>query len=583
MLQNAVGYDIIRVGLKGGVLIMKKRAVSVLSAMLLLFSSAYAFEFPTPDWGALLREKEGMVGQTELELYAEGAADGAPYFGARLEPGAGAYLGMIAETSESFQPLGSYLTYINDMWQDDLYYPANEMIRNGNAVTMVGWTINDMGSVNYEKVRSVLNTLAAYNKPMFIRFANEMNVSALGNDPSKYIEVFRTVADMVHEYPNFAVVWSPNDLGGLDRPFEYFYPGNEYVDWIGVSCYSIKYFQGNPDTDYKSSVYFMTGDYAWTTNRLKPIMSFMEKNSISKPVMISEGGAATGNSYGENLEEWAAPRLRNMLWYAVMKYPQIKMVNYFNVIRADETERFNISEYPYAAEIFREAAASGAYIRGIGEKAEFVFRKAEESGTLAAKNGTVRLYSLTYIPGNPNPTVSYSIDGVWYHASGQIPYVCNLGIQSLSDGAHSLKIQTGGAEKSYTFYKTGQYIRFGAQPEIPTPVIRVTLDGQEIGFDQPPVIVRDRTLVPLRAIFEAMGAVVSWDDTTETVTAVRGNTKISLQIGSDKLFVNGSERVLDVPAQLMGGRTLVPARAVAEGLGADVGWNDETQTVIITQ
>ena len=82
-------------------------------------------------------------------------------------------------------------------------------------------------NVDYNQVRKVLNNLNAYNKPMLIRFANEMNVSSLGDDPEIYKQVFRVVADMIHEYPNFAVVWSPNDIGGLDRPFEYFYPEEE--------------------------------------------------------------------------------------------------------------------------------------------------------------------------------------------------------------------------------------------------------------------------------------------------------------------------------------------------------------------
>ena len=197
-----------------------------LSALILLLTiittSVFAFTFPEPDWGKLLEEKTAMVTETDFELYTEGSLSSALYYGARLEPKSGAYIGMITENSTNFQPVGSYLTYIEDMSQDDLYYPANEMIKNGNAITMVGWTILDINNVNYEQVRKVLNKLNSYNKPMLIRFANEMNVSSLGDEPEKYKEVFRKVADMIHEYPNFAVVWSPNDIGGLDRPFEYF-------------------------------------------------------------------------------------------------------------------------------------------------------------------------------------------------------------------------------------------------------------------------------------------------------------------------------------------------------------------------
>lgn len=558
---------------------MKKLCAFFCVISILVSVNVNAFNFPEPDWGALLRQKESMVKETDFELYVEGSVESALYYGARLEPKSGAYIGIIAENSEQFAPVSGYLTYVQDMWQDDLYYPANEIIRNGNAATMVGWTIDNIYNVNYDQVRKVLDTLNSYNKPMFIRFANEMNVSALGNDPNKYIEVFRTVADMIHQYPNFAVVWSPNDMGALDRPFEYFYPGDEYVDWIGVSCYSIKYFQGNQNTQYKDMVYFMTGDYAYATNRVKPIIEFMEKNNINKPLMISEGGVPTNNKFGEDLQSWASPRLRNMMYYLVMKYPQIKMVNYFNTHRANEAERFDISDYPYGAEIFNEAKNSGAYITEYGAAPEFVFKPASGYEQLTAENGIVPLYTLAYFANQDNITVNYEIDGSWYHSSNQIPYICNLDITGLGEGEHTVSISSSGSSKSYKFYKRGNVIRFNAEPE--NTGIRVTVNGNYIDFDTQPVIQNGRTLVPVRKIFEALGAEVEWDEPTQTVKATKGETTVILQINNEKMYVNGAEKILDVPAQLMESRTLVPARAVGEAFGCNVSWDDPTQTVII--
>ena len=87
--------------------------------------------------------------------------------------------------------------------------------------------------------------------------------------------------------------------------------------------------------------------------------------------------------------------------------------------------------------------------------------------------------------------------------------------------------------------------------------------------------------MPLRAIFEALGATVDWNDSTQAVTAERWEISIYLSIGSNVLIKNGERITLDVPAQLVGGRTLVPVRAVAESFGAMVDWDDSTQTVII--
>jgi len=113
--------------------------------------------------------------------------------------------------------------------------------------------------------------------------------------------------------------------------------------------------------------------------------------------------------------------------------------------------------------------------------------------------------------------------------------------------------------------------------------IRVILDGVELEFDVAPQIVDERTMVPMRAIFTALGAEIDWDGDTQTIVAVCGDTEIVLQIGNYVMLVNYAEITLDVaPFVAAGDRTLVPARAVAEGLGADVQWDGVARVVTIT-
>lgn len=111
--------------------------------------------------------------------------------------------------------------------------------------------------------------------------------------------------------------------------------------------------------------------------------------------------------------------------------------------------------------------------------------------------------------------------------------------------------------------------------------IRVELNGRQVAFDVPPRIENGRTLVPLRAIFEALGAEVNWDPEARRVIATRGATAVSLPVGGSMATVNGRAVVLDVPAQIIDGRTLVPLRFVSETLGAQVGWDGATETVSI--
>lgn len=124
-----------------------------------------------------------------------------------------------------------------------------------------------------------------------------------------------------------------------------------------------------------------------------------------------------------------------------------------------------------------------------------------------------------------------------------------------------------------------------AQIPAPSPSagapITVTVDGRPVNFaGSPPQSVGGRLLVPLRAIFEALGATV--DFSGGTVRAQRGPTLLQLQIGSTQASVNGQNRVLDVPAQAIFGRTFVPLRFVGEALGAGVNFNTATQTVTIS-
>lgn len=113
--------------------------------------------------------------------------------------------------------------------------------------------------------------------------------------------------------------------------------------------------------------------------------------------------------------------------------------------------------------------------------------------------------------------------------------------------------------------------------------IQVLIDGKALAFDQPPINVGGRVLVPFRAIFEAFGAEVSWDPLTREVSGSQGEGQVLLKIGDVNASVNGKPVLLDVPARIQGGRTLVPIRFVAEGLNAQVEWDQKSQTVIITR
>ena len=95
-------------------------------------------------------------------------------------------------------------------------------------------------------------------------------------------------------------------------------------------------------------------------------------------------------------------------------------------------------------------------------------------------------------------------------------------------------------------------------------VIEVYIDGEKLECDVNPKNIDERVLVPMRAIFEALGAKVDWNGETRTVTATRGDDVMKITIDSNELFKNDESIALDVPAKIVDDSTLVPVRAVSE-------------------
>ena len=119
-------------------------------------------------------------------------------------------------------------------------------------------------------------------------------------------------------------------------------------------------------------------------------------------------------------------------------------------------------------------------------------------------------------------------------------------------------------------------------PVIASDNIKVTVNNENVSFDVPPQVINGRTMVPMRTIFEKLGATVDWNGDTKTITGKKDNTTVKMTLGKSKMNVNGKDVILDVPATIISGRTLVPARTIAESFSCKVDWNGDNKTVIIS-
>ena len=112
--------------------------------------------------------------------------------------------------------------------------------------------------------------------------------------------------------------------------------------------------------------------------------------------------------------------------------------------------------------------------------------------------------------------------------------------------------------------------------------IKIVYNDRAVSFEQEPEITNGRTMVPMRALFEMLGANVDYNNETRLITAVKGNKVITLTPGSDKATVNGKEITLDAAPYITKiGRTLVPVRFISESLDVRVGWDSNTRTVYL--
>jgi len=111
--------------------------------------------------------------------------------------------------------------------------------------------------------------------------------------------------------------------------------------------------------------------------------------------------------------------------------------------------------------------------------------------------------------------------------------------------------------------------------------IPVYVNNVMINFDSQPTITKGRTLVPVRAVFEAMGAVVGWDSVNRAVAAERNGVVIIIPIDSDVMYKNEEQIKIDVPAVISNDRTLVPVRAISEAFGAEVTWDNFERAVYV--
>lgn len=324
---------------------------------------------------------------TEYEMYVKRPSNFAGntyYTGAKYEPVTGAYLGLFAEGDRAVHDWnvdswGWYFTNVPKVMGKDhamymLYMPYSydfnhykshyaEAKRLGKGMQICIEPQNGLDEVqNDGKLLKMAQDARDTDIPIFLRFANEFNDNANAwhkDGPQKYIEKFRLVADVMHKNaPNVVMCWCPNDWPIASE--HAYYPGDQYVDWVGVSSYppynsSKQPWQGNTWLDRFREVY--------------------DSYSAKKPIYISEGAPMANAEHAYHVDTTDLAKLEISRFYASAKkkYPRLKAIFYWDnnqELGGGNIRHYKLSDNPPTLSAYKNAIKDEYYLSSMNTQSK---------------------------------------------------------------------------------------------------------------------------------------------------------------------------------------------------------------------
>lgn len=518
---------------------------------------------------------------SRAQMYIDGGNE--TYYGEKNEPRNGVLFGVVADSSTREKISNETMTLIYQEFGQALL-PYNQQVisdasKNNTAVLFALNCPNEGNDIrNIKSLTSYLGEIANLfnqypNVPIYLRFGAEFDVWGNTVDAAEYKTAFSYVADYFHNNTrNVAMVWSPNQVSNWNINRDDYYPGDNYVDWVGVSLYSSKYFLGDKNQSEFNNIFFKAGE---SSDPVLAMEDIVKTYGDRKPIMVSEGGAGhTLVGTGENTTDFALKRMRESYSYLPVIYPQIKLIAYFDAFVPGGTEKFDYRLYnnPQMQKEFIHLTKDGRFIQeSYKNTSDTAYRPVTDK---MAVDSVFEVVTYGHSYKKDIKKVTYFIDGSYVGMSSDIPYSTHIDARNFA-GEHTLK---GVIEfTDGTIKETENTINIATSNKI-----TVTMNGNLIEFEQDPVIYNDTTMVPMRKIFEELGMTVNWNGNTRTVTATGNGKTIIVAIDEAIMYVNEAPYILATSPIILDGSTLVPARAISEAMDCKVEWVGEKHQVKIT-
>ena len=395
--------------------------------------------------------------EPEVYAVASNPAD-VPYYGAPLEPRVGAYSGMCGLCDRDLSTgilvyvqfgMENMSTYNYKLPKDGQHYML-ELAWNTSTHTVEFF--KDIADGKYDDyIKENLNWLASLeNCGILLRFGAEVNNWEANSTYAKngrleefkkqYIEAFRRVSNMKKQYaPDVAMVYSPNDISNMNVTHMDFYPGDEYVDWVGLSSYMLLSANATNEWGSMTDAFYCRGKYADQIIKIKPII---DDFGSRKPILISECGFAYYSTKAPQTQAYAEEKMRLFYSYFNMVYPQIKAIYYFNTnFDGDSFQLYDEkgNSVNRSSNVYEQSIHANVPLESLRQGTPEGYTRLE---TLNEVRDSLTLAVYVSYPGNPTTNVVYTLDGAKVGETSTAPYQITLGKDKLSTGTHTLTVTT---------------------------------------------------------------------------------------------------------------------------------------------
>ena len=394
-----------------------------------------------------------------------------PHFGAKYEPQSGSYIGRIKNGTYNNNYNSESIASVYVQLGNESISKYDGMIReinDGSHAIQINWnfpqehvTAEEINKGLYDNmILSDLNYLAGFKDvPLFLRIGAEMNCWHQSNTQYMKPEVFKAaytrIAQKAREIcPNVALVFSLNGGSYWMADIPAFYPGNAYVDYIGISVYASYYINAWNLKVTESEAEQVQRHVARFSSPMN-IMAETVENFPNMPIMITECGFAYCSDTGTTTEMTEAA-IRNVgeLYSSVfMIYPQVKSIIYFDDNPAGMGFHYKLGENSgYLGSYLNAIQHNPYYLHSVNDTAQECFTPLTK---YSEKGDVIKLRAYSKSVNSRQMTITYAVDGETKAVCTSYPYAFDLDITTLSNGFHQLKVSFDDnhgyrEEKTYT-------------------------------------------------------------------------------------------------------------------------------------